>query len=104
MVCLHGTSGGRGRTAGVGADYPRYTLELAERSYVKIAPDYTLIGDNQTDPEAYRFVDTAMGFTPIYTGQQRCSKLVRLSAAILALFPPDQQPSGINRLRSSRRS
>ena len=52
MLCLHGTSGGRGRTAGVGADYPRYTLELAERGYVTIAPDYTLLGDNQTDPES----------------------------------------------------
>ncbi|MEQ1829459.1 MAG: alpha/beta hydrolase [Pirellula sp.] len=51
MLCLHGTSGPRGRTAGVGADYPRYTLELAERGYVTIAPDYTLLGDNQIDPE-----------------------------------------------------
>ena len=70
MVCLHGTSGGRGRTAGVGADYPRYTLELAERGCVTVAPDYTLPGDNQTDPEAYRFVDTAMGFTPANSDAQ----------------------------------
>jgi hypothetical protein len=60
MVCLHGTSGGRGRTAGVGADYPRYTLELAERGYVTIAPDYTLLGDNQTDPEAAGYVSGSM--------------------------------------------
>ncbi len=50
MLCLHGTSGPRGRTAGLGADYPRYTLELAERGYVTIAPDYTLLGENQVDP------------------------------------------------------
>ncbi|MBM4081005.1 MAG: acetylxylan esterase, partial [Planctomycetes bacterium] len=31
ILCLHGTSAPRGRTAGLGADYPRYTLELAER-------------------------------------------------------------------------
>ncbi len=50
MLCLHGTGGPRGRTAGLGADYPRYALELAERGYVTIAPDYTLLGENQTDP------------------------------------------------------
>jgi dienelactone hydrolase len=50
MLCLHGTSGPRGRTAGLGADYPRYTLELAQRGYVTIAPDYTLLGENQVDP------------------------------------------------------
>ncbi len=60
MLCLHGTSGGRGRTAGVGADYPRYTLELAERGYVTIAPDYTLLGDNQTDPESLGYVSGTM--------------------------------------------
>lgn len=60
MLCLHGTSGGRGRTAGVGADYPRYTLEMAERGYVTIAPDYTLLGDNQTDPEALGYSSGTM--------------------------------------------
>lgn len=60
MLCLHGTSGPRGRTAGVGADYPRYTLELAERGYVTIAPDYTLLGDNQTDPESLGYASGAM--------------------------------------------
>lgn len=60
MVCLHGTSGPRGRTAGVGADYPRYTLELAERGYVTIAPDYTLLGDNQTDPESLGYSSGTM--------------------------------------------
>jgi dienelactone hydrolase/DNA-binding beta-propeller fold protein YncE len=60
MICLHGTSGPRGRTAGVGPDYPRYTLELAERGYVTIAPDYTLLGDNQTDPESVGYTSGTM--------------------------------------------
>jgi dienelactone hydrolase len=60
MLCLHGTSGPRGRTAGLGADYPRYTLELAERGYVTIAPDYTLLGDNQIDPTTVGFVSGTM--------------------------------------------
>ena len=60
MLCLHGTSGPRGRTAGLGADYPRYTLELAERGYVTIAPDYPLLGENQTDPAALGYVSGTM--------------------------------------------
>lgn len=60
MLCLQGTGGGRGRTAGLGADYPRYTLELAERGYVTIAPDYTLLGDNQTDPSTVGFASGTM--------------------------------------------
>lgn len=60
MLCLHGTSGSRGRTAGLGADYPRYTLELAERGYVTIAPDYPLLGENQTDPAALGYASGTM--------------------------------------------
>jgi acetyl esterase/lipase len=60
MLCLHGSSGSRGRTAGLGADYPRYTLELAERGYVTIAPDYTLLGENQTDPAKVGFASGTM--------------------------------------------
>lgn len=60
MLCLQGTGGGRGRTAGLGADYPRYTLELAERGYVTIAPDYTLLGDNQVDPTSVGFASGTM--------------------------------------------
>jgi dienelactone hydrolase len=60
MLCLHGTSGPRGRTAGLGADYPRYTLELAERGYVTIAPDYPLLGENQTDPAALGYASGTM--------------------------------------------
>lgn len=60
MLCLHGTSGGRGRTAGLGEDYPRYALELAERGFVTIAPDYTLLADNQTDPVALGYASGTM--------------------------------------------
>jgi dienelactone hydrolase len=60
VLCLHGTGGPRGRTAGLGDDYPRYTLELAERGYVTIAPDYTLLGDNQVDPRAVGFASGTM--------------------------------------------
>jgi dienelactone hydrolase len=60
MLCLHGTSGSRGRTAGLGEDYPRYALELAQRGYVTIAPDYTLLGENQTDPVSVGFASGTM--------------------------------------------
>jgi dienelactone hydrolase len=60
LICLHGTGGGRGRTAGVGEAYPSYTLELAQRGYVTIAPDYTLLGDNQTDPAALGYASGTM--------------------------------------------
>ena len=60
MLCLHGTGGPKGRTAGLGDDYPRYALELAERGYVTIAPDYTLLGENQTDPVSAGFVSGTM--------------------------------------------
>lgn len=60
VLCLHGTSGPKGRTAGLGKDYPRYTLELAQRGYVTIAPDYTLLGENQTDPAAVGYVSGTM--------------------------------------------
>lgn len=60
MLCLHGTGGGRGRTAGLGPDYARYTLELANRGYVTIAPDYPLLGDNQTDPIALGYASGTM--------------------------------------------
>ena len=44
MLCLHGSSGAKGRTAGLGAEYARYTLELAERGYVAIAPTIPSLG------------------------------------------------------------
>jgi dienelactone hydrolase len=60
ILCLHGSSGAQGRTAGLGDDYPRYTLELAERGYVTIAPDYPLFGDNQVDLEKLGYVSGTM--------------------------------------------
>ncbi len=60
MLCLHGTGGSRGRTAGLGPDYPRYTLELAERGYVTIAPDYPLLGENQIDPASLGYASGTM--------------------------------------------
>jgi acetyl esterase/lipase len=60
MLCLHGTSGPRGRTAGLGPEYSRYTFELAERGYVTIAPDYTLLGENQVDPRKVGFASGTM--------------------------------------------
>lgn len=60
MLCLHGTSGPRGRTAGLGADYPRYTLELAERGYVAIAPDYVTLGENHADIDQLGYASGTM--------------------------------------------
>ena len=60
VLCLHGTSGPKGRTAGLGPDYPRYTLELAQRGYVTIAPDYPLLGENQTDPASLGYASGTM--------------------------------------------
>ena len=67
VLCLHGTSGPRGRTAGLGPDYPRYTLELAERGYVTIAPDYPLLGDNQTDPASLGYASGSAGVVSVWT-------------------------------------
>jgi dienelactone hydrolase len=50
LLSLHGTSGGRGRTAGVGEPYSPYSLEPAKQGYVTIAPDYVTLGDNLVDP------------------------------------------------------
>ena len=50
----------KGRTAGLGADYARYTLELAERGYVAIAPDYPLFGENQVDLDEFGYVSGTM--------------------------------------------
>ena len=60
MLCLHGSSGARGRIAGLGADYARYALELAQRGYVTIAPDYPLFGDNKVDLDQLGYVSGTM--------------------------------------------
>ncbi|MEW6358362.1 MAG: acetylxylan esterase [Planctomycetota bacterium] len=60
MVCLHGTDGSRGRIAGLGPDYSRYALELAERGYVTIAPDYITLGDNVVDLDKLDYASGTM--------------------------------------------
>jgi len=60
VLCLHGSGGARGRTAGLGEDYARYALELAERGYVTIAPDYPLFGDNHVDLAQLGYVSGTM--------------------------------------------
>lgn len=60
VLCLHGSSGARGRIAGLGEDYARYALELAERGYVTISPDYPLFGDNLVDLAALGYVSGTM--------------------------------------------
>ena len=60
MLCLHGSSGAMGRTAGLGEDYARYALELAQRGYVTIAPDYPLFGENKVDLEKLGYVSGTM--------------------------------------------
>jgi len=60
MLCLHGSGGAKGRTAGLGPDYARYALELAQRGYVTIAPDYPLFGENQVDLEGLGYVSGTM--------------------------------------------
>ena len=54
MLCLHQTTGiGKGEPAGLGGDPNlHYALELAERGYVTLAPDYPNFGDYKLD--AYR--------------------------------------------------
>jgi pimeloyl-ACP methyl ester carboxylesterase len=59
MVCLHGTGQSRGKTAGLGTG-AQYTLDLAERGYVTIAPDYPLIGENTVAPSSLGYVSGTM--------------------------------------------
>ena len=63
MVVPHPTSikFGKGIPAGVGGRPRRATaLELAERGYVTIAPDYVYMGEPQTDPYELGYVSGAM--------------------------------------------
>jgi len=51
VLCLHQTTGiGKGEPAGVGGlDNLHYALELAQRGYVTLAPDYPRFGDYPVD-------------------------------------------------------
>jgi dienelactone hydrolase len=62
MLCLHQTTGiGKGEPAGVGgAKDLHYALELAERGYVTLAPDYVTFGDYQPDYFAEGYVSGTM--------------------------------------------
>lgn len=58
LLCLHQTTAiGKGEPAGVGGDADlQYALELAQRGYVALAPDYPGFGENRTDPYALGYV------------------------------------------------
>lgn len=62
MLCLHQTTAiGKGEPAGIGGlDNLHYALELAERGYVTLAPDYPNFGDYQFDPYSHGYVSTTM--------------------------------------------
>jgi Glucuronyl esterase, fungi len=62
MLCLHQTTRiGKGEPAGVGGlPNLRYALELAERGYVTLAPDYPNYGDYKFDPYANGYVSATM--------------------------------------------
>jgi len=61
MLCLHQTiSMGKGEPAGVNDRNDPYALELAERGYVTIAPDYPNFGDYKCDPYAMGYASATM--------------------------------------------
>ena len=62
MLCLHQTTTiGKGEPAGVdGLPNLHYALELAERGYVTLAPDYPHFGDYEVDPYAHGYGSVTM--------------------------------------------
>jgi len=62
MLCLHQTTSiGKGEPAGIGGlDNLHYALELAQRGYVALAPDYPNFGDYKCDPYAMGYVSATM--------------------------------------------
>ncbi len=62
MLCLHQTTGiGKGEPAGVGGlPNLRYALELSERGYVTLAPDYPNFGDYKIDVYARDYASATM--------------------------------------------
>ena len=61
MLCLHQTIAmGKGEPAGVSDRNDPYALELAERGYVTIAPDYPNFGDYKCDPYAMGYRSATM--------------------------------------------
>src|SRR5262249_34342080 len=62
MLCLHQTTAiGKGEPAGVGGlPNLRYALEMAERGYVTLAPDYPNFGDYKADAYAKGYASATM--------------------------------------------
>jgi dienelactone hydrolase len=62
LLCLHQTTAiGKGEPAGVGGrDNLHYALELAERGYVTLAPDYPNFGDYKLDAYARGYASATM--------------------------------------------
>ena len=62
MLCLHQTVAiGKAEPAGLGTNPDlRYALELAERGYVTLAPDYPNFGEYKFDPYAHGYASTTM--------------------------------------------
>ncbi|MGD1101436.1 MAG: alpha/beta fold hydrolase [Terriglobia bacterium] len=62
ILCLHETTAvGMGSPAGLGGRPNRhYALELAERGFVTIAPDYPNFGDYHFDPYAHGYASATM--------------------------------------------
>jgi dienelactone hydrolase len=62
MLCLHQTTAiGKGEPAGVGGkDNLHYALELAQRGFVTLAPDYPNFGDYKVDPYAHGYASATM--------------------------------------------
>jgi len=61
-LCLHQTTAtGKAEPAGLGGKPNlHYALELAERGFVTLAPDYPKFGDYQTNPYSMGYVSTTM--------------------------------------------
>lgn len=61
LLCPHQTTAiGKGEPAGVGGDADlHYALELAQRGYVTLAPDYPGFGENRTDPYALGYASAS---------------------------------------------
>ncbi len=60
VLCLHQTTAiGKGEPAGLGGDKP-YALELADRGYVTLAPDYPNFGEYHCDPYALGYASATM--------------------------------------------
>jgi len=62
ILCLHQTTPiGKAEPAGLGGKPDlHYALELAERGYVTLAPDYPNFGDYKFDPYAHGFASATM--------------------------------------------